>query len=150
MACTLALVAVALSATSLGLVVPVMKDAGVADRRLGQLVIAAASVADFGAVLSLLFSMTAQPAGTKLILLGGFAFGRRSSRCAVASRPVHEVRGGAGQAAGIHRGARPPPRRLPRLRCPPPEHGAGRHPPRRGRPPQTLDALVRAFRAWVR
>src|SRR3954447_8007569 len=52
------LVAIALSATSLGLVVPVLKDSGDAESELGQLVIAAASVADFGAILllSLFFS----------------------------------------------------------------------------------------------
>lgn len=71
----LLLVAIALSAAPLGVVVSVMKDAGSADQQLGQLVIASASVADFGTVvlLSLLFSMTAQSTGAKLVLLGGFA-----------------------------------------------------------------------------
>src|SRR5215218_2097047 len=40
------LVAVTLSATSLGLVVPVLKDAKQVDTRLGQTVVAAATVAD--------------------------------------------------------------------------------------------------------
>ena len=53
------LVAVALSATSLGLVVPVLKDAGQAEGGLGQAVIAAASVADFAAVL--LVSLRSRP-----------------------------------------------------------------------------------------
>ena len=48
------LIAVALSATSLGLVVPVLKDAGQVDRPLGQLTIAGASVADFAAILLLI------------------------------------------------------------------------------------------------
>jgi Kef-type K+ transport system membrane component KefB len=68
------LVAIILVATSLGIVVPVLKDAGQASSSLGQLVIAAASIADFGAVilLSLFFSREATSTTTKLILLGGF------------------------------------------------------------------------------
>ncbi len=68
------LIAVALSATSLGLVVPVLKDAGQVDRPVGQLTIAGASVADFGAVvlLSLLFSESEGGLGGKLVLLGLF------------------------------------------------------------------------------
>jgi Kef-type K+ transport system membrane component KefB len=69
------LIAVALSATSLGLVVPVLKDAGQVERPLGQLTIAGASVADFGAIvlLSLLFSEMAASVGSTLTLLGLFA-----------------------------------------------------------------------------
>ena len=68
------LVAIILVATSLGVVVPVLKDAGVSSSGLGQLVIAAASIADFGAVilLSLFFSREATSTTTKVILLGGF------------------------------------------------------------------------------
>lgn len=68
------LVAIILVATSLGVVVPVLKDAGRAATALGQLVIAAASIADFGAVilLSLFFSREATGVGAKVILLGGF------------------------------------------------------------------------------
>jgi Kef-type K+ transport system membrane component KefB len=68
------LFAITLSATSLGLVIPVLKDAGQSSAPLGQLTIAAASVADFAAVilLSLLFSGEGDPASTA-ILLGGFA-----------------------------------------------------------------------------
>jgi Kef-type K+ transport system membrane component KefB len=53
----------------------VLKDAGEAGSSLGQLVIAAASIADFGAVilLSLLFSREATSTTSKLVLLGGFA-----------------------------------------------------------------------------
>jgi Kef-type K+ transport system membrane component KefB len=49
---------IALTATSLGLVVPVLKDAGRAGDGVGQTIIAAASVADFAAIvlLTLLFS----------------------------------------------------------------------------------------------
>ena len=69
------LVAVALSATSLGLVVPVLKDAGKLDTRLGQTTVAAASVADFAAIvlLSLLFSTSDTSTGSRLVLLGTFA-----------------------------------------------------------------------------
>jgi len=69
------LVAIILVATSLGVVVPVLKDAGLATSEQGQLVIAAASIADFGAVilLSLFFSRESTTTGSKLVLLGGFA-----------------------------------------------------------------------------
>ena len=68
------LVAIILVATSLGIVVPVLKDSGQASSELGQLVIAAASIADFGAVilLSLFFSREATSTSSKLVLLGGF------------------------------------------------------------------------------
>src|SRR5256714_3133505 len=68
------LVGIILLATSLGLVVPVLKDAGEAETPFGQLVIAAATVADFGAVilLSLFFSREASSPIAKLILLVGF------------------------------------------------------------------------------
>ena len=51
------LIAIALSATSLGLVVPVLKDAGQVASPVGQAAIAGATVADFAAIvlLSLLF-----------------------------------------------------------------------------------------------
>lgn len=67
--------AVALSATSLGLVVPVLKDAGQADRPLGQLTIAGATVADFGAVLLLSFLFSESEGGTasRLVTLVLFA-----------------------------------------------------------------------------
>jgi Kef-type K+ transport system membrane component KefB len=68
------LLAIALSATSLGLVVPVLKDAGQAATDLGQQTIAASSVADFAAVvlLTLFFSTKAASTDTKVILLAGF------------------------------------------------------------------------------
>ena len=69
------LLAVTLSATSLGLVVAVLKDAHAVDGRLGQAVIAASSVADFAAVLllSLLFSSQDTRTGARLALLVAFA-----------------------------------------------------------------------------
>lgn len=68
-------IAIALSATSLGLVVPVLKDAGQADGPVGQTTIAAASVADFAAIvlLSLFFSASGGGIGNKVILLASFA-----------------------------------------------------------------------------
>jgi len=68
-------VAIVLVATSLGVVVPVLKDSGKLGSDLGQLVVAAASVADFGAVilLSLFFSRESAGLGAQLVLLGGFA-----------------------------------------------------------------------------
>jgi Kef-type K+ transport system membrane component KefB len=69
------LVAITLCATSLGLVAPVLKDAGAIDGDAGQLVVAAASIADFGAVilLSLFFSAESAGIGPMLLLLGGLA-----------------------------------------------------------------------------
>lgn len=68
------LLAVTVSATSLGLVVAVLKDAGAVEGRLGQTTIAASSVADFAAVLllSLLFSGTDTDPRSRLLLLGLF------------------------------------------------------------------------------
>ncbi len=67
------LVAIILTATSLGVVIPVLKDAGQVETEFGQVVIAAASIADFGAVilLSLFFSREASGPGAQLLLIGG-------------------------------------------------------------------------------
>jgi Kef-type K+ transport system membrane component KefB len=67
------LVAIILTATSLGVVIPVLKDAGQVESDFGQLVIAAASIADFGAVilLSLFFSREATGPGAQLLLIAG-------------------------------------------------------------------------------
>jgi Kef-type K+ transport system membrane component KefB len=69
------LIAIALSATSLGLIVPVLKDAGKIDTDVGQTAIAAATVADFAAIvlLSLFFSTAGGSTGAKLVLLLAFA-----------------------------------------------------------------------------
>src|ERR1700747_3764161 len=68
-------VAIVLVATSLGVIVPVLKDSGNIGSNFGQVVIAAASIADFGAIilLSVFFSGkgSTSTAGT-LILLGIF------------------------------------------------------------------------------
>jgi len=69
-------IAIVLVSTSLGVIVPVLKDSDNIGSDFGQLVIAAASIADFGAIilLSLFFSGrgSTDTAG-KLILLGAFA-----------------------------------------------------------------------------
>src|ERR687885_2296225 len=66
-------VAIVLSATSLGIVVPVLKDAREVGSTFGQLVIGAATIADFATVilLSLFFSRESSSTTTKILLLGG-------------------------------------------------------------------------------
>jgi Kef-type K+ transport system membrane component KefB len=67
------LVGIILAATSLGVIIPVLKDVGELTTRFGQLVLAAASIADFGGVilLSLFFTGESGP-GSTAILLGAF------------------------------------------------------------------------------
>jgi Kef-type K+ transport system membrane component KefB len=65
------LVAIALSATSLGVLIPVLKDAGESGTTLGQLVIAAGSIADFGAIILLSIFFTGEGGtGATLLLIG--------------------------------------------------------------------------------
>jgi Kef-type K+ transport system membrane component KefB len=65
------LVAIILCATSLGVLVPVLKDAGEISSTFGQLVIAAATVADFGAIILLsIFFSGEGGTGATLLLLG--------------------------------------------------------------------------------
>ena len=68
------IVAIILSATSLGVVVPLLKDTGQVGSPFGQLTIAAASIADFATViiLTLFFSREATGTGAQLLLLAGF------------------------------------------------------------------------------
>ncbi|MDQ4058971.1 MAG: cation:proton antiporter, partial [Actinomycetota bacterium] len=68
------LVAIILSATSLGLVVSVLKDVDESDSDFGQLTIASSSMSDFAGVilLSLLFSQSSAGAGAQAVLLAGF------------------------------------------------------------------------------
>ncbi len=86
-------VAIVLSATSLGVVIPVLKDSGLAQSDFGQLIIAAASIADVATIvlLSLLFSRDGSGAGATAVLLAGLfvvaglvavavALGERSGR----------------------------------------------------------------------
>jgi Kef-type K+ transport system membrane component KefB len=75
------LVAIILCATSLGVLVPVLKDAGEISSTFGQLIIAAASIADFGAIilLSIFFSGEGGTGSTLLLdalfLLAAVIFG---------------------------------------------------------------------------
>jgi Kef-type K+ transport system membrane component KefB len=65
------LVAIILCATSLGVLVPVLKDAGEISSTFGQLIIAAASIADFGAIILLsIFFSGEGGTGATLLLLG--------------------------------------------------------------------------------
>lgn len=84
------LLAIILSATSLGIVCPVLKDAGVLDTRAGTFVVAACSVAEFASIvaLSMFFSPsgstgleTAVNLGVLAVLVGAIAYlGSRQGR----------------------------------------------------------------------
>jgi Kef-type K+ transport system membrane component KefB len=67
-------IGIMLASTSLGLVVPVLRDAGEVDTGFGQVVLAASSLAEFGTILllSLFFSTTKSGSGAQLLLIGGF------------------------------------------------------------------------------
>jgi Kef-type K+ transport system membrane component KefB len=65
------LVAIILCATSLGVLVPILKDAGEISSTFGQLIIAAASIADFGAIILLTVFFSGEGGtGSTLLLLG--------------------------------------------------------------------------------
>jgi Kef-type K+ transport system membrane component KefB len=65
------LVAIILCATSLGVLVPVLKDSGEISSSFGQLIIAAASIADFGAIILLTIFFSGEGGtGSTLLLLG--------------------------------------------------------------------------------
>ena len=66
-------IAIVLSATSLGVLVPVLKDVGEIESTFGQLIVASATIADFATVilLSLFFSREAGSTASKVILLAG-------------------------------------------------------------------------------
>jgi Kef-type K+ transport system membrane component KefB len=69
------LMAVILSATGLGVILPVLKDAGIVETRAGQVIVAGASIAEVVPIvlLSLLFSEdTSVGVGAKLTLLAAF------------------------------------------------------------------------------
>jgi len=69
------LVAVILSATGLGIILPILKDAHQTATPFGQVIVAGASIAEVGPIvlLSLFFSGKAGGVGAKLVLLIGFA-----------------------------------------------------------------------------
>ncbi len=68
------LVAVALTAASLGLVIPVLKEADAIATPVGQLVVAGASLGDFGAIIALsrLFSRDTSSSSARFVLFGMF------------------------------------------------------------------------------
>jgi Kef-type K+ transport system membrane component KefB len=68
------LVAIILSATGLGIILPILKDAGETSTPFGQVVVAGASIAEVGPIvlLSLFFSGHSGGIGGKLVLLIGF------------------------------------------------------------------------------
>src|SRR5438128_6011749 len=68
------LVAIILSATGLGIILPILKDAGETSTPFGQVVVAGASIAEVGPIvlLSLFFSGHSGGIGGKLVLLTGF------------------------------------------------------------------------------
>jgi len=67
-------VAIILSATGLGVILPILKDAGASATSFGQVVIAGASIAEVGPIvlLSLFFSGESSALGSKIVLLVGF------------------------------------------------------------------------------
>src|SRR3954469_25010147 len=66
------LVAIILAATSLGIIIPVLKDAGQISTPFGQLVVAAGTIADFGGIILLSLFFTGEGGvGSTLILLAG-------------------------------------------------------------------------------
>jgi Kef-type K+ transport system membrane component KefB len=69
------LIVIALSATSLGLVISVLKDAQQLSSGLGQIIEVTATVADFSAIvlLSILFGSTANSTDSRVMLLGSTA-----------------------------------------------------------------------------
>jgi len=68
------LIAIILSATGLGIILPILKDAGETTTPFGQVVVAGASIAEVTPIvlLSLFFSGEAGGLGAKLVLLIGF------------------------------------------------------------------------------
>jgi Kef-type K+ transport system membrane component KefB len=68
-------VAILLASSALGIVIPMLKDAGESSTKFGQLVIIGLSLADFGTIilLALLFSAQSSSAGETLLLLGSIA-----------------------------------------------------------------------------
>jgi Kef-type K+ transport system membrane component KefB len=68
------LVSIALAATGLSVIVPILKDSGELSTEFGQIIITAASISEFATIffLSLLFSAHSTSTGTQLLALGGF------------------------------------------------------------------------------
>ena len=103
------LVGIALSATSAGIVIPILEDAGEVATPFGQLVAAGASIAEIAPIilLSLFFSEKAGGIGVKLFLLGLFglfvlAVGL-AALGAERSAPLRDARAPAGHDGGDSR-----------------------------------------------
>jgi Kef-type K+ transport system membrane component KefB len=88
--------AIVLSATSLGVIVPVLKDAHQSGSMFGQLVIAAGSIADFATIilLSLFFSRETTSTTSQVILIAGL-FGAAGLVGAALAGVEHSMRLGA-------------------------------------------------------
>jgi Kef-type K+ transport system membrane component KefB len=68
------LIAIILSATALGVIIPILKDAGVISTPFGQVVVAGASIAEVATVvlLSIFFGESEGGLGSRFLLFGGF------------------------------------------------------------------------------
>jgi Kef-type K+ transport system membrane component KefB len=86
------LVAIILCATSLGVLVPVLKDAGESSSTFGQLIIAAASIADFGAIILLTVFFSGEGGTGSTLLLLGSLFALAAAVFAVVRGAEHSAR----------------------------------------------------------
>ena len=86
------LVAIILCATSLGVLVPVLKDSGEITSTFGQLIIAAASIADFGAIILLTILFSGEGGTGSTLLLLGALFALAATVLAVVRGAEHSMR----------------------------------------------------------
>jgi Kef-type K+ transport system membrane component KefB len=86
------LVAIILCATSLGVLVPVLKDSGQIATTFGQLIIAAASIADFGAIILLTIFFSGEGGTGSTLLLLGALFALAATVLAVVRGAEHSMR----------------------------------------------------------
>ena len=86
------LVAIILCATSLGVLVPVLKDSGEIASTFGQLIIAAASIADFGAIILLTIFFSGEGGTGSTLLLLGALFVLAATVLAVVRGAEHSMR----------------------------------------------------------
>jgi Kef-type K+ transport system membrane component KefB len=86
------LVAIILCATSLGVLVPVLKDAGQIASTFGQLIIAAASIADFGAIILLTIFFSGEGGTGSTLLRLGSLFALAAVVLAVVRGAEHSMR----------------------------------------------------------
>jgi Kef-type K+ transport system membrane component KefB len=91
------LVGIILCATSLGVIIPVLKDAGEISSKFGQMVVAAGSIADFGAIILLSAFFSGEGGtGSTLVLIGSlfgiaaavYVFVRRAERSKAVMRDL--------------------------------------------------------------